>query len=164
MRNRLEMPAFNYIKQHCHSHLPCKRCLGEICHHNGAFLRTELVSVCIISVRAQSCGHYRDCRHLLVSPLSAGGWLHQFLTALMEEVFPFSHSPVPFLGLQLLVVPPWPASTSFSCSGTTLSPVFQWGLGSPLSHIFSVWSDSYDGRTLPQVLWFALWWKLFFPS
>lgn len=82
-----------------------------------------ILSVYIISVRALSCGHCHGCLHLLESPLFAGEWPHQFPKAPKGEVFLFSHSPVPFLGLQLLAGLLLLSSTSFFCSGTRLSPL-----------------------------------------
>ena len=101
----------------------CKRCLSKACHHNISFLRIQLIpSVYIISVHAQSCGHCRGCLRLLASPLFAGGWLHRFPRARKGAVFPFSHSPVPFLERQRLAGLLLLSSTSVACSGTTLSP------------------------------------------
>lgn len=82
-----------------------------------------VLSVCIISVHALSCGHCRGCLHSLESPLFAEGWLRQFPRAQKGAVFLFSHSPVPFLELQLLAGPLLLSSTSFSCSGTRPSPL-----------------------------------------
>lgn len=123
MQNRPMMPEFDNIKNHGHGHLSVKTLLGKTCHHGASFLRMELVlSVWIISVHALSCGRCCGCLHCPESPLFAGAWPHQSLTALKGAGFLSSRSPVPFLRQQCPAGPILPSSTSSSCSGTTLSP------------------------------------------
>lgn len=121
-QNRTRVAEIIKVHNYCQSHLhrlirPCKACCVSM-----SFLRTELqlLPVFIISVHAQSCDHCHGCHHLLVSPLCAGGWLHRFQKAPRAAAYPFSRSPVPFLVLRPLVVPPLPASISSVCSGTRL--------------------------------------------
>lgn len=124
MKKRLEMPDFSNIKTSLSSSSVCV---------NDVWVRLAITtfvswegswsSLCIISVRALSCGHCRGCLHLLESPLSAGGWLHRSPRALKGEVFLFSHSPVPFLEQQLPAVLLLLSSISFACSGTRLWPL-----------------------------------------
>lgn len=102
-----------------------KRCLCKAAS-KASFLRTELGhSLCIISVRAQSCDRCHGCHHSLVSPLCAGDQLPQCQRARRGAACLFSHSPVPFLGLLPLAGLLLPASTSSVCSGTKLLPLWK---------------------------------------